>query len=128
MQFMLDVAASGTKLPFGETVLDAVLGYGIVFLGLVMLMGIVYAMGAIFKAINAREKPLKPAPEPKIRKAAREPEPLGEPARGSAGEIKLYDVSDKEAAMIMAIVASQMGKPLNELRFKSIKEVKNDEV
>ena len=50
-------------------------------------------------------------------------EPEGEPAKGSAGEIKLYNVSDKEAAMIMAIVASQMGKPLNELRFKSIKEV-----
>ena len=45
-------------------------------------------------------------------------------APGSAGEIKLYDVPDKEAAMIMAIVANQMRKPLNELRFKSIKEVK----
>ena len=128
MQFMLDVAASGTKLPFGDNVVTAVLGYGVVFAGLMILMGIIYAMGAIFKAINGREKPIKAAPAPKIRKTTREPEPLGEPARGSAGEIKLYDVSDKEAAMIMAIVASQMGKPLNELRFKSIKEVKNDEV
>ena len=128
MQFMLDVAASGTKLPFGENAVTAILGYGVVFAGLMILMGIIYAMGAIFKALGAREKPIKAAPEPKIRKTTREPEPLGEPARGSAGEIKLYDVSDKEAAMIMAIVASQMGKPLNELRFKSIKEVKNDEV
>ena len=40
------------------------------------------------------------------------------------GEFKRFDVPDKEAAMIMAIVADQMGKPLNELRFKSIKEVK----
>ena len=45
-------------------------------------------------------------------------------APGSAGELKLYDVEPKTAAMIMAIVANQMGKPLNELRFKSIKEVK----
>ena len=36
----------------------------------------------------------------------------------------LYDTPDRDAAMIMAIVADQMGKPLNELRFKSIKEVK----
>lgn len=38
--------------------------------------------------------------------------------------MKLYDVPDKEAAMIMAIVADKMKKPLNELRFISIKEVK----
>ena len=39
-------------------------------------------------------------------------------------EVKLFDVADKEAAMLMAIVANKLGKPLNELRFKSIKEVK----
>ena len=52
------------------------------------------------------------------------PAPSPPPAPGSAGEVKLFDVPDKEAAMIMAIVADKMGKPLNELRFKSIKEVK----
>jgi hypothetical protein len=45
-------------------------------------------------------------------------------APGSAGELKLYDTPPKTAAMLMAIVADQMGKPLNELRFISIKEVK----
>ena len=45
-------------------------------------------------------------------------------APGSAGGVKLYDVEPKTAAMIMAIVADRMGKPLNELRFISIKEVK----
>ncbi|MEI3090357.1 MAG: hypothetical protein V8T01_10555 [Oscillospiraceae bacterium] len=49
---------------------------------------------------------------------------LAAAAPGTAGEVKLYDVADKEAAMIMAIVANKLGKPLNELRFKSIKEVK----
>ena len=46
-------------------------------------------------------------------------------APGTAGQLKLHDVSPKTAAMIMAIVANQMGKPLNELRFISIKEVKD---
>ena len=46
------------------------------------------------------------------------------PAPGTAGKLKLYDVNPKTAAMIMAIVADKMGKPLNELRFISIKEVK----
>ena len=44
-------------------------------------------------------------------------------APGSAGQIKLHDVQPKTAAMLMAIVAAKLGKPLNELRFISIKEV-----
>ena len=45
-------------------------------------------------------------------------------APGSAGQVKLHDVEPKTAAMLMAIVANEMGEPLNELRFISIKEVK----
>ena len=44
-------------------------------------------------------------------------------APGSAGSIKLHGVEPKTAAMLMAIVADKMGKPLNELRFISVKEV-----
>ena len=52
-------------------------------------------------------------------------EPAPQPtAPGSAGQLKIHDVEPKTAAMIMAIVAHQTGKPLNELRFLSIKEVK----
>lgn len=49
-------------------------------------------------------------------------------APGSAGQLKLHDVEPKTAAMLMAIVADKLGKPLNELRFISIREVKDDEV
>ena len=54
-------------------------------------------------------------------------EPKAEPvtAPGSAGQIKLHNVEPKIAAMAMAIVADKLGKPLNELRFISIREVKN---
>ena len=45
-------------------------------------------------------------------------------AHGTAGELKLYDTDPRDAAMIMAIVADTLGKPLNQLRFISIKEVK----
>ena len=44
-------------------------------------------------------------------------------APGTAGKLKLHDVEPKTAAMVMAIVADKLGKPLNELRFISIKEV-----
>ena len=125
MRIAYEVTVSGSMLPFGDTVLTAVLGYGVVFLGLLSLMVIVYCMGAIFKAKSRRVARVveKPADGPKLPAAApKVPEPKLAP--GSAGEVKRFDVSDKEAAMIMAIVADQMGVPLNELRFKSIKEVK----
>ena len=54
--------------------------------------------------------------------AAPQPEPPKAP--GSAGKLKLYNTPPKTAARLMAIVANNMGKPLNELRFISIKEVK----
>lgn len=44
-------------------------------------------------------------------------------APGSAGQIKLHNVEPRTAAMVMAIVADRMEKPLNELRFISVKEV-----
>ena len=44
-------------------------------------------------------------------------------APGSAGKLKLYGTEPKTAAMVMAIVADKLQKPINELRFISIKEV-----
>ncbi len=98
----------------------AVLGYGVVFFGIILLMIVVMIMGSIFKSIDARKKAEAPAPVPAAPAA---PAPAPE-APGSAGELKLHDVEPKTAAMLMAIVADKMGKPLNELRFISIKEVK----
>ena len=54
------------------------------------------------------------------------PAPVAEAptAPGSAGKLKLYNTEPKTAAMVMAIVADKLQKPINELRFISIKEVK----
>ena len=67
----------------------------------------------------------KTAPTPAATEAPTEAPAADAPAApGTAGKLKLYDVEPKTAAMLMAIVADKMGKPLNELRFISIKEVK----
>ena len=100
----------------------ALLGYAVVFFGLILLMGVVIVMGKAFMAKDkkaaaaAAAAPVAIAPAPAAPAAAKAP--------GSAGHLKLHDVEPKTAAMIMAIVADKMGKPLNELRFISIKEVK----
>ena len=100
----------------------ALLGYLVVFLGLVMLMVVVMVMGRIMVA-RARKAQAAAVVEAAPVEAA----PVAE-APGTAGEIKLHNVSDRDAALIMAIVANKLGKPLNELRFKSIREVKDDEI
>ena len=100
----------------------ALLGYLVVFLGLVMLMVVVMVMGRIMVA-RARKAQAAAVVEAAPVEAA----PVAE-APGTAGELKLYDTDPRDAAMIMAIVADTLGKPLNQLRFISIKEVKEDEI
>ena len=100
----------------------ALLGYLVVFLGLVMLMVVVMIMG---KIMVARAKKAQAAAAVEV--APVEAAPAAE-APGTAGELKLYDTDPRDAAMIMAIVADTLQKPLNQLRFISIKEVKEDEV
>ena len=99
----------------------ALLGYAVVFFGLVLLMIVVMIMGKIF---TAKDKKAAAAPAPAAAPAEAAPAADAPTAPGSAGHLKLHDVEPKTAAMIMAIVADKMGKPLNELRFISIKEVK----
>ena len=110
-QAMVDV-------PIGTAALIVVLGMAVVFFGLILLMWVTQLSGKIMqRKTDAAKKVVAAAPAPAApaAKAA---------APGSAGEIKLHDVPDKTAAMLMAIVADKLGKPLNELRFISIREIK----
>ena len=99
----------------GDAAITALLGYAVVFTGLVSLMIVVMIVGKIMSGKKAA---------PKAADAAPVAAPAAAPAPGTAGELKLYDTPDRDAAMVMAIVADKLGKPLNELRFISIKEVK----
>ncbi len=105
-------------LGIGNAGIIAGLGYGVVFLGLILLMIVVFIIGKIFCAIEAKKRVAAPAAE------APAAAPEAPAAPGTAGQVKLYGVEPKTAAMLMAIVADKMGKPINELRFISIKEVK----
>lgn len=104
-----------TSIGIGEAAITAVLGYAVVFFGLILLMVVTVILGKIFIAAEKKNASKKIAP-----KAAPEAAKL---APGTAGELKLHNVEPKTAAMLMAIVANKMGKPINELRFISIKEV-----
>ena len=91
-----------------------------------LLMVLVLAAVVAVMALRKLHRRRHPAPAP----AAGDPAVPAAPAApvrapGSAGKLKLHDVEPKTAAMLMAITADKLGKPLNELRFLSIKEVKN---
>lgn len=111
------------KMPIGEAAVYALLGYAVVFFGISLLMIVVMIMGKYFIAKDKKAAAVKAAAATAnaAPAAVETPKPV---APGSAGTLKLHDVEPKTAAMIMAIVADKMGKPLNELRFISIKEVK----
>lgn len=110
------VLTNAIDITMPDAGITALLGYAVVFFGLILLMIVVILLG---KAFVAAEKKSAPAP------VAVAPTPVAEakPAPGSAGGVKLYNVEPRTAAMLMAIVADKMGKPINELRFISIKEV-----
>ena len=110
-QAMIDV-------PVGTAALIVVLGMAVVFFGLILLMYVTKITGKIMQSRAKKADVHTEAP-------AAVPAPAKTAAPGSAGEIKLHDVPDKTAAMLMAIVADKLGKPLNELRFISIREIKD---
>ena len=89
-----------------------------VALGMMAALILLTAALAIRKRLSAGKEEVAPAAP------AEAPKTTVAPAPGSAGEIKLHDVEPRTAAMLMAIVANKMGKPLNELRFISVKEIK----
>ena len=117
---MFFVNAALNDISIGTAGLVALLGYAVVFVGLIALMAVIMIVGKIMVA-----KKTAPAAAPAAAAAAPASAPKAVPAlaTGTAGECKLYTVGDREAAMLMAIVANKLGKPLNTLRFKSMKEV-----
>ena len=109
-----------------DAAIVAVLGYAVVFFGLILLMGVIIIMGKAFMAKDAKAAAKAAAVKEILASVpVAAPAAVESPAApGTAGQLKLHDVEPRTAAMIMAIVADKMGKPLNELHFISIKEVK----
>ena len=106
------------NISVGNAAMTALLGYAVVFIGIIMLMILVMFVGDLMFKSAKRKAAKAPAAAPAAPAA-----PAAAP--GTAGELKLYDTDPRDAAMVMAIVADKLGKPLNELRFKSIRDVKD---
>ncbi len=115
--------ATGVKdgnVSFTDSLLISLIGFAIVFLVLIVLMAVVTIMRRVINAAESRRTVAAPetAPQP-VAVASNKV-----PAKGSLGECDLHNIDHKTVALLMAIVADRMQKPLNELRFISIQEVK----
>ncbi|MDD5952970.1 MAG: OadG family protein [Oscillospiraceae bacterium] len=124
----VNTADPSFKISIGQALLYALIGFAIVFAVLLILNIFIRILSAVVRAVegSTKKKEAPPAAAPAAAPAAdsKPAIPAGmKVADGSLGDVKLYDVDDATAAMIMAIVADQLDAPLNELRFKSIKEV-----
>ena len=121
-----------------DALLLALIGVVVVFIVLILLMLIVSLVGKIFDG-SEKLKEKHPEWNDKVQNLKakmtfwkkdkeEEPETVEQPlAKGTCGELKLINTDERDAAMIMAIVADQTNTPLNELRFKSIKRVEDEE-
>ena len=88
-----------TEMTAGESLVTAALGIAVVMAVLALLAGIITVMSKVVSRMAQEEQaPAPAAPAPAT-------------------------VDDKTAAMLMAIVADQMGEPLNTLRFTSIRPI-----
>ncbi len=114
---------------FLDSLSTSLFGILVVFLALVSLIAMIFiisralsfgakrqasVLAAKAAAPATKETPAAPAP------AAPAPEPAKELYSGPM-EVRLFDVDEKTAAMIMAIVCDASDIPANELYFKSIK-------
>ncbi len=117
MQFLgvfTRIYGANAEMTTSRTLLVSFVGFMIVFLILGLLAIFVKSMGTIFDKLNEKKKP---QPMPKAVLPAETPLPENQ----SEGSVELVNVSEEDAAVIMAIVSHQSGVPLNRLRFNSIK-------
>lgn len=122
------------SVTIGESFALAGVSMGIIIGVLAAIMVLIYLMSGAFKLMEKYNPELKAKIDSLFKKKGEEvktePEAKKDAptAPGSCGELVLKKVKDRDAALIMAIVADQMQTPLNELRFKSISLVEDDNV
>jgi len=104
-------------LTLGKALIIAVIGILVVFVILGIIALFIVALGKLFGALEAKKKAATASDIPAQTNAA-----PAAPAPVKA-EVKLIDVSEEEAAIIMAIVSDRSGIPLSHLKFNTIKPV-----
>ena len=114
-------------MTFGDACLYSVTGLMVVFFALILLMAIIKIMTAVGDSVEKKAALAAAAAAPAAAPApAAEPAKVEKPGPKYIRELKLWDTDPRTAAMLMAIVADELKTPINELRFFSIREIKEE--
>jgi uncharacterized protein YneF (UPF0154 family) len=113
-----------TDITIGEAFALSGVAMAIIMAVLALIMLLIYGTTFVLKQLDNLLAKRKKSPTVLTEEPVKEEIVF---AKGSAGEVSLFDVPDRDAAMVMAIVADKAGLPLNELKFISIKEVTNSD-
>ena len=121
-------------ITIGEALNVSVTGMIVVLLILALLSVLVLLLSKAVRSVEKEAKTVKhksdekPASAPKTAPASAPvaaPAPAVTPTPAAApASVDLFDVDEKSAAVIMAIVSNESGIPLNRLQFKSIKAIR----
>ncbi len=102
-----------------QAIMIAISGFIVVFMMLCILWGLIAAVSKVVARIQPVQEPAlelaKPVKQSAVKTEAKKP------AETYGGEIALYDVDEKTAACIMAIISDSTKIPLDHLIFKSIR-------
>jgi Na+-transporting methylmalonyl-CoA/oxaloacetate decarboxylase gamma subunit len=101
-----------------ESLLVGLFCMTVVFCVLAMLFAIIRIFSGLISAFAKDQT--QPESSPVIESKAQTSNATEESEMFSSGMLKLKDVDEQTAAMIMAIVSDESGIPLSELCFKSI--------
>ena len=122
-----EIYGANAEMTMSRAALISVVGILIVFMILSILAVFVKTMGFGFDKLHEKRRANYLANAPKgTALPTKKPEGAPLPADTSAGTLKLIDVTEEEAAVVMAVVSHKSGVPLNRLRFNSIKAVGDD--
>lgn len=109
-------------MSIADYLIYSLLGICVVFFALILLIAIITILTKM-NLSDESKKAKEVAPATAVDIPVVYDAPL---APGTAGDLKLYNTDPRDAAMIMAIVADELQKPLNELRFISIREITSE--
>ncbi len=119
--------ADKINLTMSETMFVAVAGIVVVLLELAVLAVLIVFLSKILRAVESKLASSDEAEVTVIESApvavAPAAAPVAEAAYYAPGRVQLIDVDEPTAAVVMALVSSQSGIPLERLAFKSIKGI-----
>lgn len=117
------IYGSADAMTISKALLVALVGFVTVIVILAIIALFIKLIAYIFSLITKKKAASAPAP---VKKTAAVPAVQTAPvARTMHGQVKLIDVDEPTAAVIMALVSHNSGIPLEKLDFKSIKPLED---